>query len=284
MGISVPTVAGAAAGRFGGSSKVRSAATGTCEAITSEEIAEACGIAASVDTCVVVVGDNAGLFGRGTSGEGNDAADLRLPGDQHEMLDRVLAAAAAAGTRTIVVVLSGRPYALGGFADRADAVVQGFFPGEEGAGALWDVLTGVVNFSGKLPVSVPRTPGGQPGTYLHSRLAGPTGVSALDPSPLFGFGHGLSYTSFEFSAHVASAPTVATTSGTMARTTAVTGTSHRCFVLMALAVRTVGAAPIAIRPQPVAVTRPRTAPGRAATRTAWAIRRWGTVARPGRWP
>ena len=223
MGISVPTVAEAAAGRFAGSSEVRSASTGTCEAITPEEIDEACNIAASVDTCVVVVGDNAGLFGRGTSGEGNDAADLRLPGDQHEMLDRVLVAAAAAGTRTIVVVLSGRPYALGGFADRADAVVQGFFPGEEGAGALWDVLTGVVNFSGKLPVSVPRTSGGQPGTYLHSRLAGPTGVSALDPSPLFGFGHGLSYTSFEFSEHVAGAPTVST-SGTVTVGCTVTNT------------------------------------------------------------
>ncbi|HEY9355205.1 MAG TPA: glycoside hydrolase family 3 N-terminal domain-containing protein [Arthrobacter sp.] len=207
MGISVPTVAGAASDRFAG---VVSAATGTCEAITPAEIAEACSIAASVDTLVVVVGDNAGLFGRGTSGEGNDAADLRLPGDQHEMLDQVVTAAAAAGTRTIVVVLSGRPYALGEFAGRADAVVQGFFPGEEGAGALWDVLTGVANFSGKLPVSVPRTSGGQPGTYLHSRLAGPTGVSALDPSPLYGFGHGLSYTSFEFSGHLASAPAVST--------------------------------------------------------------------------
>jgi beta-glucosidase/beta-xylosidase len=207
MGISVPTVAQAAARRFGA---VRSSATGTCEEATSEQIAEACGIAASVDTVVVVVGDNAGLFGRGTSGEGNDAADLRLPGDQHAMLDQVLTAAAAAGTRAVVVVLSGRPYALGDFAERADAMVQGFFPGEEGADALWDVLTGVVNPSGKLPVSVPRTPGGQPGTYLQSRLAGPTGVSALDPAPLYGFGHGLSYTSFGFSGHLASAPTMST--------------------------------------------------------------------------
>ncbi len=207
MGISVPTVAEAAAARFGA---VRTAATGTCEAASPEQIAHACGIAADVDTCVVVVGDNAGLFGRGTSGEGNDAADLRLPGDQHTMLDRVLTAAAAAGTRTVVVVLSGRPYALGDFADRADAIVQGFFPGEEGADALWDVLTGVVTPSGKLPVSIPRTSGGQPGTYLRSALAGPTGVSALDPSPLYGFGHGLSYTSFEFSGHVASAPTMST--------------------------------------------------------------------------
>lgn len=207
MGIRVPTVAGAAAERFG---HIRTAATGTCEAISEQQILEACGIASAVDTCVVVVGDNAGLFGRGTSGEGNDAADLRLPGDQHRMLDQVLTAAEAAGTRAVVVVLSGRPYALGDFAGRAGAIIQGFFPGEEGAEALWDVLTGAVSPSGKLPVSVPLNSGGQPGTYLHSRLAGPSGVSALDPSPLFAFGHGLSYTTFDFSCHTASGQTMST--------------------------------------------------------------------------
>lgn len=207
MGISVPSVAAVAAGRF---DSVLSSVTGNCEVATETEIAEACQIAASVDTCVVVVGDNAGLFGRGTSGEGNDAADLHLPGDQHRMLDRVLAACADSGSRAVVVVLSGRPYALGDFVDRADAIVQGFFPGEAGGEALWDVLTGVVNPSGKLPVSVPRSSGGQPGTYLHSRLAGRTEVSALDPSPLYGFGHGLSYTSFELSDHQSSAPAMST--------------------------------------------------------------------------
>ncbi|WP_431230265.1 glycoside hydrolase family 3 N-terminal domain-containing protein [Paenarthrobacter nicotinovorans] len=207
MGISVPSVAAVAAGRF---DSVLSSVTGNCEVATETEIAEACQIAASVDTCVVVVGDNAGLFGRGTSGEGNDAADLHLPGDQHRMLDRVLAACADSGSRAVVVVLSGRPYALGDFVDRADAIVQGFFPGEAGGEALWDVLTGVVNPSGKLPVSVPRSSGGQPGTYLHSRLAGRTEVSALDPSPLYGFGHGLSYTSFELSDHQSSVPAMST--------------------------------------------------------------------------
>ncbi|MBT2513424.1 glycoside hydrolase family 3 N-terminal domain-containing protein [Arthrobacter sp. ISL-30] len=207
MGIRIPTVAQVASERF---RDVRSAATGNCEAIIEEQIAEACSIAASFENCVIVVGDNAGLFGRGTSGEGNDAADLQLPGDQHRMLDQILTAASAAQTRTVLVVLAGRPYALGDFAERADAIVQGFFPGEEGAEALWDVLTGVVNPSGKLPVSIPRTPGGQPGTYLHSRLAGQSGVSSLDPSPLYGFGHGLSYTSFEFSDHSLSGPTMST--------------------------------------------------------------------------
>ncbi|MDR6437014.1 beta-glucosidase-like glycosyl hydrolase [Paenarthrobacter nicotinovorans] len=223
MGISVPSVAGVASGRFG---SVAASVTGNCEAATEEQISEACQVAASVDTCVVVVGDNAGLFGRGTSGEGNDAADLRLPGDQHRMLDRILASCAESGTRAVVVVLSGRPYALGDFTDRADAIIQGFFPGEEGAEALWDVLTGIVNPSGKLPVSVPRSPGGQPGTYLHSKLAGPSGVSALDPSPLFGFGHGLSYTTFELTGHQCSAPTMSTSDSVTVSCT-VTNTGSR---------------------------------------------------------
>ncbi|MBP2267071.1 beta-glucosidase-like glycosyl hydrolase [Pseudarthrobacter sp. PvP004] len=223
MGISVPSVAAVAAGRYG---SVLSSVTGNCESATDEQIAEACRVASGVDTCVVVVGDNAGLFGRGTSGEGNDAADLRLPGDQHRMLDRVLSACEASGTRAVVVVLSGRPYALGDFVDRAHAIVQGFFPGEEGGEALWDVLTGVVNPSGKLPVSVPRTSGGQPGTYLHSKLAGPSGVSALDPSPLFGFGHGLSYTTFELSDHQRSAPTMST-SDSVVVSCSVTNTGSR---------------------------------------------------------
>ncbi|GGV32867.1 glycoside hydrolase family 3 N-terminal domain-containing protein [Paenarthrobacter nicotinovorans] len=223
MGISVPSVAAVAAGRF---DSVLSSVTGNCEVATETEIAEACQIAASVDTCVVVVGDNAGLFGRGTSGEGNDAADLHLPGDQHRMLDRVLAACADSGSRAVVVVLSGRPYALGDFVDRADAIVQGFFPGEAGGEALWDVLTGVVNPSGKLPVSVPRSSGGQPGTYLHSRLAGRTEVSALDPSPLYGFGHGLSYTSFELSGHQSSAPAMSTSDSVTVSCT-VTNTGFR---------------------------------------------------------
>jgi hypothetical protein len=142
------------------------------------------------------------------------------------MLDSILDACAASGTRSVVVVLSGRPYALGAFADRADAIVQGFFPGEEGGEALWDVLTGVVNPSGKLPISVPCSPGGQPGTYLHSRLAGRTEVSALDPSPLYGFGHGLSYTSFDLSAHRCSTPTMQTT-GTVTVSCTVTNTGTR---------------------------------------------------------
>jgi beta-glucosidase len=141
---------------------------------------------------VAVLGDRAGLFGRGTSGEGCDAADLRLPGVQADLLDALL----ETGTPVVVVLLTGRPYALGAVAGRAAAIVQAFFPGQRGGQAVAEVLAGVTNPSGRLPVSVPANPGGQPGTYLAEPLARRTGVSSVDPTPLYAFGHGLSYTSF----------------------------------------------------------------------------------------
>jgi beta-xylosidase len=148
--------------------------------------------ARAADVAVVALGDEAGMFGRGTSGEGSDAPDLRLPGVQGELLDAVL----ATGTPVVLVLLSGRPYALGRHADRLAGIVQAFFPGEEGGPAVAGVLSGRVNPSGRLPVSVPRDPGGQPATYLAPPLGRRSEVSGLDPTPLFPFGHGLSYTRF----------------------------------------------------------------------------------------
>jgi beta-glucosidase len=158
------------------------------------------GIAAAVerardsDVCVLAVGDRAGLFGRGTSGEGCDAADLNLPGAQPELVKAVL----ATGTKVVLVVLSGRPYALGPETDAAAAVVQAFFPGQRGGQALAEVLTGAVDPSGRLPVSVPRDAGGVPTTYLAPTLGRRTEVSSVDPTPAYPFGHGLTYTSFEW--------------------------------------------------------------------------------------
>jgi beta-xylosidase len=157
--------------------------------------ADAVAAARDADVCVAVLADRAGLFGRGTSGEGCDAADLRLPGVQHEFAEALL----DTGTPVVLVLLTGRPYALGGLAERAAAVVQAFFPGEQGGPAVADVLTGRVTPTGRLPVSVPRGPGGQPWTYLAPPLGHAGEVSALDPTPLYPFGHGLSYTTFDWS-------------------------------------------------------------------------------------
>ncbi|SDT34263.1 beta-glucosidase [Friedmanniella luteola] len=149
--------------------------------------------ARGADLCVAVVGDLAGLFGRGTSGEGCDAEDLRLPGVQADLLEELL----ATGTPVVVVVVSGRPYALGAVHGRAAGLVQAFMPGEEGGAALAGVLSGRVQPSGRLPVQIPRTPGAQPGTYLQPPLGvGNDGPTNLDATPLFPFGFGRAYTTF----------------------------------------------------------------------------------------
>jgi beta-xylosidase len=157
--------------------------------------AAAVAAARGADVCIALVGDLAGLFGHGSSGEGCDAEDLRLPGAQADLLDALL----DTGTPVVVVVVSGRPYALGDVHGRAVALVQAFMPGEEGGAAIAGVLSGRVQPSGRLPVQIPRHAGGQPSTYLQPPLGGAesAGISSLDAAPLFPFGHGRSYTTFE---------------------------------------------------------------------------------------
>ncbi|MGA5049604.1 glycoside hydrolase family 3 N-terminal domain-containing protein [Streptomyces cellulosae] len=158
-------------------------------------IAEAVDTARDADIIVVALGDRAGLFGRGTSGEGCDAESLALPGAQQQLLDALL----DSGTPVVTVLLAGRPYALGRGVGESAAIVQSFFPGVAGTRAIAGVLSGRTNPSGRLPVSVPRTSGSQPTTYLGARLAQASEVSNIDPTPAFGFGHGLTYTTFAWS-------------------------------------------------------------------------------------
>lgn len=163
--------------------------------VETDRFERALDAARASEVAIVALGDRAGLFGRGTSGEGCDAASLVLPGVQGELLDAIL----DTGTPVVLVLQAGRPYALGRYADRCAAIVQTFFPGEEGSSAIAGILAGTVNPSGRLPVSVPRTGGGQPATYLGSTLSQANDVSSIDPSPLYGFGHGLGYSTFEWS-------------------------------------------------------------------------------------
>ncbi|MFD0026352.1 glycoside hydrolase family 3 N-terminal domain-containing protein [Streptomyces sp. NPDC058382] len=193
MGIDIPTVLDSLRAEFPGAT-VDSAPGCEVDGKDTSGIAAAVGLARDADVCVAVLGDRAGLFGRGTSGEGCDADDLSLPGVQGELLDALL----ESGTPVVLVLLTGRPYALGRWSERTAAVVQAFFPGEEGGPALAGVLSGRVNPSGRLPVGVSRHPGGQPWTYLQPPLGLANGVTNLDPTPLYPFGHGLSYTSFSW--------------------------------------------------------------------------------------
>jgi beta-glucosidase len=198
LGIPVPTAVDALRAELPGAHVVHEAG---CDFSGDDRSGFAAAVAAArdADVCVAMVGDLAALFGRGTSGEGCDAEDLRLPGVQADLIDELI----ATGTPVIVVVVSGRPYALGSFASgdvRAAGMVQAFMPGAEGGAAIAGVLSGRVQPGGKLPVQIPRLPGSQPGTYLQPPLgAEHSEVSNLDPRPLFPFGHGRSYTSFAVS-------------------------------------------------------------------------------------
>ncbi len=193
MGVDVPSVLAALRERLGDVPTARG-----CDVESDDRSGFDAAVAAArdADVVVVAVGDRAGLFGRGTSGEGCDATDLHLPGQQGDLVRAVL----ATGTPVVLVLLTGRPYAIGDLAEGAAAVVQAFFPGQRGGQAVAEVLTGAVAPSGRLPVSMPRDPSGQPGTYLSQPLGRRSGVSDVDPTPLYPFGHGLSYTTFTWSA------------------------------------------------------------------------------------
>jgi hypothetical protein len=203
VGFAIPTVFEALSAAFGETGPARPAlvfAEGcTVEGEDTSGFAEAVAAARGADVVVVVVGDQAGLFGRGTVGEGNDADSLELPGVQRQLVEALL----ATSTPVVMVLLTGRPYAIGWALDGAGAkpgaVLQAFFPGEGGGLAIADVVTGRVNPSGRLPVSMPRSAGAQPYSYLHPVLGGPSGVTSTDSTPLRPFGFGLSYTTFAYS-------------------------------------------------------------------------------------
>jgi beta-glucosidase len=153
--------------------------------------------ATDADVAVVVVGDQAGLFGRGTVGEGNDVESLDLPGVQRELIEQLV----ATGTPVVMVLVTGRPYAVDWALDSDTspaAVLQAFFPGEAGGTAIAEVISGTVSPSGRMPVSLPRSSGSQPYSYLHPVLGGPSDVTSADPTPLRPFGFGLSYAAFAY--------------------------------------------------------------------------------------
>lgn len=216
MGFEIPTVREAVAARFGEVAYAEGCAVEGSDTSGFDAAAE---VARGADVAIVVVGDRAGLFGRGTVGEGNDADSLELPGVQRQLVEAVV----ATGTPVVLVLLTGRPYAIGWALDTVDgpaAVLQAFFPGEEGGPALASLLSGDVTPSGRLPVSLPRSAGSQPYSYLHPILGGPSGVTSTDPTPVRPFGFGLSYTSFERDElrvdGVDTAPAGVTASGTAA--------------------------------------------------------------------
>ena len=157
-------------------------------------IPEAVAAAKEADVAIVCVGDLSGIFQTGTVGEGSDAETLELPGVQQKLLDAIV----DTGTPVIVVLTNGRPYNLGGREKDLAAQVMAYFPGEQGGRAVARVMTGAVEPSGRSTLSIPRSAGAVPYFYNHKFKSPGTPVARHFGSD-YAFGHGLSYTTFEFS-------------------------------------------------------------------------------------
>jgi beta-glucosidase len=179
----------------------------------SESFDEAVEIAKSSDVTVLFLGEESIL-----SGEAHSRADINLPGDQAELVRRVR----ETGKPVIAVILAGRPLTLTNIVDQVDAILFAWHPGSMGGPAIADLLFGIESPSGKLPATFPRMVGQIPIYYSQKNSGKPAswdnithidhidtrapqtslGMSAfhLDAgfTPLFAFGHGLSYADFDY--------------------------------------------------------------------------------------
>lgn len=184
-------------------------------------IASAVEAASKSDVAVVVLGETSVILsglgwgvGLGeneprdpfVSGEGYDLTSLDPPGVQRELLQAVC----ATGKPVVLVMVHGRPWSIDWEKDHVPAILEAWYPGEQGGNAIAGILLGEVNPSGKLNCSVPRSVGHLPVTYDYkpsargiNREPGTPEKPGRDyvfssPAPLFAFGHGLSYTTFEY--------------------------------------------------------------------------------------
>jgi beta-glucosidase len=164
-------------------------------------IAEAVAAVKNVDQIVLTLGDT-----EQTSREGwaknhlGDRDSLDLVGEQQELFD----ALKATGKPITVVLINGRPPSINKVAAQANAILEGWYLGEQGGNAVADVLFGDVNPGGKLPVTFPKSVGQLPFTYNHKPSAR-RGYLFADAAPLYPFGYGLSYSKFEVGAPTLSA-------------------------------------------------------------------------------
>ncbi|KPL14381.1 MAG: hypothetical protein AMS26_10980 [Bacteroides sp. SM23_62] len=164
-----------------------------CDVIGHElnEIEKAKNAAKNADIAIVVIGEG----GYRTNGEGRDVASLDLTGLQEELLKAVY----ATGTPTVVVLINGRPLSIRWASDHIPAIIEAWMCGEQGGNAVADVLFGDYNPSGRLPITVPRHSGQFPFYYNHSATKNRARYIDMPATPLYEFGFGLSYTTFEYS-------------------------------------------------------------------------------------
>jgi beta-glucosidase len=188
--------------------------------------AEAKAVATAADQVVLALGES-----REMSGEAAARSTLDLPGRQEELIEAI----EATGKPFAVVLFNGRPLALEDVIDDAPAILEAWFPGVQAGHAVADVVFGKVNPGGKLPVSFPRRLGQVPIYYNHERTGRPCNPKVKwnsrhrdipSCSPLFEFGYGLSYTTFEISNLQLSSPTVSR-NGSIRATVTVKNTGSR---------------------------------------------------------
>lgn len=138
--------------------------------------------ASNSDVIIAAMGEN-----RYLCGEGRNRSDIRLAGEQEEFVKKLI----ATGKPVVLIIFGGRPHVLTDINDDCAAIIQGWYPGEEGGNAVADLLVGNVNPSGKMTVTVPRS--NQQCPVWHSGGYNPNDM------PLYPFGHGLSYTTYTYS-------------------------------------------------------------------------------------
>ena len=168
--------------------------------VDAKGIAVAIHKAAAADVCIVVAGENSqrySAFGR-TCGENCDRDDLDLPGMQEQLLEAV----ASSGKPTVLVMMTGRANSIGWAKENVDAILNVWEPGQMGGQAIAEVLSGKVNPSGKLPVTMPRNVGQVPTVYNHKHSQYSRLFATNDTGPLWPFGFGMSYSRFNYSAPV----------------------------------------------------------------------------------
>jgi len=165
-----------------------------------EGFAPALALASASEAVVLVMGGRSGQMEACTGGECRDSATLGLPGVQEELMQAVVTA--AAGKPVVLVLVDGRPAAIPGLMEQIPAVLEAWLPGEEGGPAVAEALLGQANPGGKLPITFPRSVGQVPIFYAHKPSAGRSypynNYTDESAKPLFPFGHGLSYTTFEY--------------------------------------------------------------------------------------
>ena len=159
---------------------------------SKEGFEDALKIAKSCDVAVMFMGNSVPE----TEGENRDRCNLDLPGVQADLIREIC----RVGVPVVVVLINGSAVTMADWVDKVNAIVEAWYPGEEGGNAIADVLFGDYNPGGKLPITFPKTTGQLPLYYNHR----PTGrvddyVDLRGKQPLFPFGHGLSYTEFEYS-------------------------------------------------------------------------------------